>query len=187
MAKIFDNLKLVAIPVILLWLVEIVNIFLGHSLAGFGILPRSVHGLLGIPLAPFIHGSPFHALSNTFPLLILGGLVMTEGRQRYLQVMILLTLISGILVWLIGRTAFHIGASGVIFGLFGYLLANGFWKRDAKAIIIAGLVILFYGGMAVGLLPLSRYISFEAHIAGFFSGIVLAWGFAKQDRLGRTV
>lgn len=183
MVKIFDNLKLVALPVIFLWLVELINMFIGHSLAGFGILPRTVPGLLGIPLAPFIHGSPIHALSNTLPLLILGALVMTDGRQRYLQVMVFLTLISGILVWLIGRTAFHIGASGVIFGLFGYLLANGFWKRNAKAILISGLVILFYGGMAVGLLPLSSYISFEAHIAGFFTGIVLAWGFAKHDRL----
>src|SRR6266571_1589183 len=125
--------------VALLWSIECVNAFLGHRLNRWGILPRTLAGLAGIPLSPFLHGSFAHLILNTVPLLILGGFVAFQGTRTFLSVSLWIILLSGGALWLLGRSAYHVGASSVIFGYFGYLVARGWYERSVTALLVARL------------------------------------------------
>ena len=166
-----------------IWGVEAVNLIMGHGLASWGILPRSISGLIGIPLAPFIHGSLVHAVSNTVPLIVLGGLTLTAGRGRFWEATILIVLLSGALVWVFARGAYHIGASGLVFGYFGMLLARAVFERGIVSFAIAFITVALYGGLIWGVLPSRSYISFEAHLFGLIAGIAVAW---LERRFGET-
>ena len=170
-SKIFPLLYFVAA----IWIVEIVNFFLGHSLSSWGILPRTVGGLIGIPLAPFLHAGLWHAVSNTMPLLILGALTLIGGKSRFWPQTVGIVLLSGVLVWLFARGAIHVGASGLVFGYFGALLARAYFERSLVAIAIAGVTMILYGGILWGLLPLRSYISFEGHLFGLIAGVLVVW------------
>ncbi|RED44213.1 rhomboid family intramembrane serine protease [Aestuariispira insulae] len=169
------SLKIALFPLLALWAVEIVNLILNHSLVQWGILPRQLSGLIGIPLSPWIHGDLYHALSNSLPLLILGIAVALDGRKHFIRLTAFVTLVGGAMIWLIGRSAYHIGASSLVFGFFGYLLAKGMFHRDFRSIAIALAVIFFYGGLVYGLLPLASHISFEGHFFGMAAGAVYAY------------
>ncbi len=166
-----------------IWGVEAINLIMGHGLASWGILPRNISGLIGIPLAPFIHGSLVHAVSNTVPLIVLGGLTLTAGRGRFWEATILIVLLSGVLVWVFARGAYHIGASGLVFGYFGILLARAVFERGIVSFVIAMITVVLYGGLIWGVLPTRSYISFEAHLFGLIAGIAVAW---LERRFGKT-
>ncbi len=158
-----------------IWGVEAINLIMGHGLASWGILPRNISGLIGIPLAPFIHGSLVHAVSNTVPLIVLGGLTLTAGRGRFWEATILIVLLSWFLFWVFARGAYHIGASGLVFGYFGILLARAVFERGIPSFVIAMITVVLYGGLIWGVLPTRSYISFEAHLFGLIAGIAVAW------------
>ncbi len=158
-----------------IWAVEAVNLVLGHGLASWGILPRDLSGLIGIPLAPFIHANVFHAVSNTVPLIILGGLALADGQGRFWEATALIVVLSGALVWVFARAAYHIGASGLVFGYFGLLLGRAVFERSFVSLAIAALTIALYGGLVWGVLPTRSYISFEAHLFGLIAGVAVAW------------
>ncbi|MGV7960663.1 rhomboid family intramembrane serine protease [Photorhabdus tasmaniensis] len=147
----------------------------GGALNNFGIIPRYAQGLIGIPLSPFLHGSWEHLFSNLPVLLVLSALLMTHSIRYYVLASLFIIFVEGILVWLFGRTAIHIGASGWIFGLWGLLLANAFFLRRAKDFFFAILVFVYYGGIVFGLLPWQEDISTEAHIFGAISGLIFSW------------
>lgn len=174
-----EIIKKTILPLILfiaaIWIVEFVNFFLGHELTAWGILPRRLSGLIGIPLAPFLHAGLWHAASNTVPLLILGGLTLIGGRARFWRVSVGVVLLSGALVWLFAREALHVGASGLVFGYFGALLARAFFERSVASIAIAGATMILYGGILWGVLPLRSYVSFEGHLFGLIAGIIVVW------------
>ena len=128
-------------------------------------------GLWGIPLAPFLHGGFGHALSNTVPLLMLGGLVAARGWQTLLGVTLFVVLLGGAGVWLVARGASHIGASGLVFGYFGYLVARGWYDRRIVSILIAVVVIVVYGGLIFGVLPTDGRVSWEGHLTGLIAGV----------------
>ena len=166
-------------PVLMLvgviWAVEIGNLLTGHALVSWGILPRSLSGLIGIPLAPLIHGGLWHTLSNTVPLALLGTLTLASGRKRFWQTTIAIALLSGTLVWLFARGAYHVGASSLVFGYFGAILARAFTERSLSSMAIAFATLVVYGGLLWGLLPLRNHISFEGHLFGFVAGIAVVW------------
>ena len=168
------NLLLVLAAVVLLWAVEAANHFTGHQLNTWGILPRTVTGLRGIPLSPFLHGNLSHLLVNTVPFLVLGGLVALQGRRAFLGVSLFVIICGGIALWLFGRMAYHIGASGLIFGYFGYLVARAWYERSPGSILIALVTLFFYGGLIWGVLPTTTYISWEGHLFGLLAGILAA-------------
>ena len=112
------NLLLLLALVVAIWAVEVVNIFLDHRLNAYGILPRTVEGLRGIAFSPFLHGGFGHLAANTLPLLALGGLIAVRGRGSFPGVTVFIIGIGGAGVWLVGRTALHVGASGLVFGYF---------------------------------------------------------------------
>ena len=159
----------------LMWGIELINMFMNHRLSRIaGIQPRSFSGLLGIPASPFLHFGFFHLLMNSVPFAILGGLILMQEQKLFVEVSLLVLIVSGLAVWLFGRTASHAGASGLIFGYFGFLLASGWYAKDIQSIVIAFLVLVYYGGMIFGVLPLRAYISWESHLFGFLAGVLAA-------------
>lgn len=145
------------------------------SAAGHGVVPRTWIGLEGIPVAPFIHVDLEHLLANTIPLLILGGLVLLRGVFEFLFVVLTSALVGGFGTWLFGAgDSQHIGASGVVFGLFGYLVFRTAFDRRWSSAVIAVLVAVGYGtAMVYSLIPESG-ISWSAHFFGFVGGFVAA-------------
>ena len=165
----------IVILVVLMWAVELVNFFLGHGLVSWGIRPRSFSGLIGIPLAPMIHSGLLHTVSNTVPLFFLGALTLAGGKRRFWETTVSVTLLSGGLVWLFARGAYHVGASGLVFGYFGAILARAVMERSLSAVVIGIGTIMAYGGLIWGVLPLRSYVSFESHLFGLIAGIVVVW------------
>ena len=163
---------LILVPLAAMWAVELANLAMDHRLVEWGILPRTVSGLMGIPLSPFIHGSASHALSNSIPFVVLGGAVLMQGVRRYIVLSLLVVFGGGGIVWLVARASFHVGASGVVFGYFGYLLARGWYEHTFKSILIAIVALVLYGGVLLGLAPTSSEIAWEGHLAGFLVGIL---------------
>lgn len=155
-------------------LVEFVNFIDHHRLCDYGIYPRKLSGLTGIVASPFLHYGWEHLITNMISLLFLGGITAVFYPKFFLKVTLLVILLGGTGVWLIGRSAVHVGASGLIFGYFGFLISRGIYERTFSAIVISILVIIIYGGMIYGLFPLSPYVSWEAHFCGFLAGILAA-------------
>ena len=172
---------LLGVFVAAIWALAGVDFLMDNRLAEYGIVPRTVDGLWGIPLAPFLHGGFGHAFSNTVPLLMLGGLMATRGWQTLLGVTLFVVLLGGAGVWLAARGGSHIGASGLVFGYFGYLVARGWYDRRIVSILIAVVVMVVYGGLLFGVLPTGGRVSWEGHLTGLIAG-VLAARFGKSNR-----
>ena len=177
------SLALLIAFVAIVWVVQIVNIFLDYSLNQYGLVPRTIEGLRGIPLSPFLHGGFGHLISNSFPLLILGGLVAARGRANFVGITLFIVFVGGLAVWCVGRPwpwdnlqhVVHVGASGLVFGYFGYLVARGCYEHSFLAIIVAVLVILAFGsGIVFGLVPTAPYVSWEGHLCGLVAGVLIA-------------
>jgi membrane associated rhomboid family serine protease len=161
--------------VALLWTVELVNLVLGHRLNVLGIHPRTVVGLPGILLAPFLHGGIGHVLVNTIPFVILGWLVILHGTGTFLEVSLIVILVAGAGTWLFGRPGVHVGASSLIFGYFGFLLGRAWYQRSVGSILVAVVTLALYGGLLWGVLPLHARISWEGHLFGLLGGVLAAW------------
>ncbi len=155
-------------------LVEIINFIMHHKLCNYGIFPRQPGGLIGILTAPFLHYGWDHLLTNIIAILLLGGTVILFYSKQFLKISMVIILLGGLGVWIIGREAYHVGASGLIFGYFGFLISRGIYERTFAAIALSLSVILVYGGMIYGIFPISPYVSWEAHLTGFIAGIVSA-------------
>ena len=178
-----EKFQPIIILVVVIWAVEIVNFFFGHGLTNWGILPRSITGLIGIPLAPFIHGGFWHTVSNTIPILILGGLTLVSSEKRFWSSTIGAIVLTGIPVWLFARSSYHVGASGLVFAYFGILMGRAFLERSIMAVIVAGVTVILYGGMLWGVLPIRSFVSFESHLFGLIAGVVVVW---LDNRIGKA-
>lgn len=171
----------VASFVLLLWAVKLTEYFGGFDFARFGIYPRLPGGVPGILFAPLIHGSFGHLFANTAPLIVIGTLLF-YGYPRAARVLLpVVYLVGGFAVWLFAREAYHIGASGLVFGMLFFLLTVGILRWDRRAIALSLVVFFLYGGMIWGVLPQSQAISFESHLSGAVIGILLAFLLRKRD------
>jgi len=168
--------------VLLIWIVKFFELGSGIDLSSFGVFPRSVHGLVGILTAPLIHDDVKHAFANSIPLLVLGFLMYNAYRKVAIKSVIVIWLLSGIGIWLIGRPAYHIGASGVVFGINFFLFFSGLFRLDMRSLALSLLVAFAYGSMVWGIFPVDWKISFEAHAMGALSGVLLAWWYREVDR-----
>lgn len=170
--------------VALMWAVEILDLFLFRGrLDAYGIRPRNFVGLRGILFSPFLHGGLGHLIANTIPFLTLGWLIMLRETSDFFSVTVITMLVSGFGTWLTGSPySIHIGASGLIFGYFGFLLLRGYFERSFAAILFSLFVGLLYGGMIWGVLPLQYGISWQGHLFGFIGGALAARLLAKQRR-----
>ena len=172
--------------VILLWTIEAIDWLLPLPLDIYGIIPRTEIGLRGIFLAPFLHGNFAHLAANTAPLVVFGWLILLAGVGDFFFVSAVAMLISGAGTWLIGPpNSVHIGASGVIFGYFGFLLLRGLFDRSPMSIILSLIVGFLYGGFIWGVLPNQPGISWQGHLFGFLGGVLAAQilGNRRQNRL----
>lgn len=167
--------------VALLWLILGVEWLLPVSFKSFGIYPREIFGLWGILSAPLIHGDSAHLANNSSPLIIMGATILLSYRPVAYKVFFWVWLASGLGIWLVARPAFHIGASGLIYGFVCFLFFSGVFRRDVKSLAIAMLVTFIYGGMVWGVLPQQDAgISWEAHLLGALSGAVCAYAFRRK-------
>ncbi|WP_103764622.1 rhomboid family intramembrane serine protease [Roseovarius confluentis] len=160
----------------LLWAVQIINWITGYGLnPAFGLIPRHVSGLDGVIAMPLLHGSFAHLMANTPPLLGMGVLLVATTTRALLLVNALVIGIGGGLVWLFGSSAIHIGASGLVFGWFGFLVARGLVDRSPITLGAAILVGVLYGSILWGVLPGQPGVSWEAHLFGAIAGAVAAF------------
>lgn len=170
--------------IVLLWVIEFVDQFVfGGSLDSFGVRPRTITGLWGILWAPFLHGGFRHLFANTGPILVLGTIVMLSRPLRdFFKISFIVILIGGFGTWLIAPSGqVHLGASGLIFGYFGFLVLSAYFERSCRAIVIALVVLLLYSGIIWGALPQGNGISWQTHLFGFIGGCVSAYLIYHQN------
>ena len=170
------RLGLVVGALAVMWIAEIVDTVLGGDLDGAGIRPRMVDGLDGILWSPFLHSGFPHLISNTIPFAVLSALVLVRGPRLWINASVIIVALGGLLVWAfaIGSNEVHIGASGWVFGLFGFLVASAFFERRPLSIGIGLITLFLYGGtILIGFVPRPG-LSFEGHIFGFVAGVVAA-------------
>ncbi|MHA7277279.1 rhomboid family intramembrane serine protease [Arthrobacter sp. Hz1] len=174
-ARARKGLLLVGAFTALLWAIHLVNLLTGARLIGWlGIDPRELSGLDGVVFAPLLHAGFGHLLSNTLPLLVLGFLTFLEGTRRFAVAVAASWLASGIGVWIFGG-GLTIGASGLVFGLFAYLIVRGFYNRSFRQILLAGVLFLMYGSILWGILPsVGSNVSWQAHLFGALGGVLAA-------------
>jgi len=174
-----DRLKPVATTLVgvllVAWGVEIVDwLFLGQALNKWGTTPRTMRGLIGIPITPLLHGGFGHLAANSVPLFVLGLIVGLRGVRTLVEATCIVTLVGGAGVWLFARSVTHIGASGVVFGYFGFLIAQGFFDKRVRSLLVGVGVLILYGGLFWGVLPQSDGVSWEGHLFGLLAGVLAA-------------
>jgi len=180
--KILLDLLFPALFVALLWIIQFGQTYLHLSLNEFGIFPRSLRGIPGIFLAPLIHGSNSHLLSNSLPLLILGTMMFYFYQGIAFRIFFWIYLMTGLWVWAGARGggAYHLGASGLIYGFVSFLFFAGIFRKDSRLLRISLFVLIFYNGLVWGVFPLVDSISWESHLLGSLAGILCAWYFRKE-------
>ncbi len=158
-----------------LWGINIVNWTLGSPLNFLGIYPRTLWGLLGVIFSPILHGNFNHLFFNSIPLFVLGMFILMLGQKLFVSVTVILAVMEGLLVWLLGRKAIHIGASGVIAGYFGFILGLAYFYPTMISLILGFVTLYYFGSILLGVFPRSALISWESHLAGLVSGVALAY------------
>ncbi len=158
-----------------LWGINILNWLTGSRLNYLGIYPRHLIGLPGIIFSPFLHQNFNHLFFNSIPLFVLGLTLLTRGVALFIQVSVIVIILGGLLVWLFARSALHIGASGVVSGYFGYIIATAYLNPSFTTLLLACMVIYYFGGIFLGIFPQEEKISWESHLFGFLAGIAAAF------------
>lgn len=176
----WEGLQLLAGFLAVLYLLEALDLFLGQGsqpLNEYGIRPRDWSHLYGILLMPFLHDGFGHLAGNTLPMLVLGGMIVFHNPWRWIIATVVTTVVSGAAVFFLADpNTLHIGCSGLVFGYFGFLVAQAWFERSLPAIIVGLIVVLSYWGMLAGLSPFQRdNISWEGHLFGLLSGVITAW------------
>lgn len=166
--------------VLVLWMVFWIERNYNLYFTKFGIYPRTLTGLRGVVLSPFIHGDIKHLFSNSIPLFILLATLFYFYRKIAIKVLLYGTLLTGILTWVIARDAYHIGASGMVYLLFSFILFSGLISKYYRLIAVSLVVIFLYGGMIWYILPIKEEISWEGHLSGFFFGLLFAIIYRKH-------
>lgn len=160
---------------LLIWLVFWFELKFGFNFTPYGVLPRTLKGIVGIFFSPFIHSDLSHLWHNTVPAVVLTGGLFYFYREVAWKVLVIISLGAGIGTWLIGREAYHIGASGVIYGLAAFLFFKGIWSKNFRLTAFSLIVVFLYGSLIWGTLPLQEGMSWEGHLSGFLSGTILAF------------
>lgn len=189
MGKLGENIMYAAIAVVVIWAVFLINLILPWDLRLLGLQPRTLSGLWGLLFTPFLHASFRHLIANSSALFFLLLLALSVDRALTVKAVVVIMLVGGGAVWLLGRSqTIHIGASGVIFGLIGFLLFAGLFLRQWKAWAASLIVLFFYSYVLLAGLAPAPGVSWTGHAFGFGAGVLAAWvlGAPKGDRVERS-
>lgn len=181
MKKIAGDLAIALGFVVLVWFIYATGNLFGE-LASCGVVPRGAIEVGRILCAPLVHVDLGHIIANSIPLGVLAFFVIQHGRSQFLLVTLLGAVLGGLGVWLFGHSGNHIGASGLIFAYFGYLLASAFFTRTLKTILVAALTFFLYGYILMGVFPSGPSVSWEGHLFGLVGGVVVAALMSKTFR-----
>lgn len=162
-------LTIIAIP----WVVFFINrLFFNNKLLYLGIIPRRLRGLLGIFFSPFLHADFNHLFFNTIPLIVLADFLLINGLPFFLEATIIIGIISGFLTWCFAKPGIHIGASGIITGYWGLLVADIVKQSSFTAIILGLLSLYYFAGIFLGIFPGKKGVSWEGHLFGLIGGLL---------------
>ncbi len=165
-----------------MWLIKVLEVVLGQDWGKYGLYPKEIFGVKGIITMPFLHGSFSHLMANTVPLIVLWTFIHINYREVARKVVIWTILTTGLWTWSFARPNFHIGASGLVYGLISFVLFSGFLRRDRASLALSLLVVFLYGGFIWGMLPQEgNNVSWEAHLSGGIAGLVFALAFHKPE------
>lgn len=170
----------IQLPLLFLGLIWLAFL-LGFPPVNWGILPQNPEGLKGILFAPFIHGDLNHILSNSAPFFILFSMLLFFYPKIAKPAFTIIFLFSGLLVWIFGRTNYHIGASGLVYGMVAFLFWSGVFRRSIPSIIISLIITFLYSGLWFGVLPNQDGVSWEGHLMGGLVGVFTAYLFRKKE------
>jgi len=175
--RISTSLKILFGFVAILWAIELIDLIPGLDLDGFGVRPRSAVGLIGILLMPFLHADLSHLTSNTLPLLILGGIVITVEKKKFILATVAIILLGGLGTWVFGGSnTNHIGASGLVYGYFGYVMTRAVMEKKIIWIITGIVVAILYGSLIWGIFPSQdQSVSWMGHLCGLLAGGWFGW------------
>jgi membrane associated rhomboid family serine protease len=172
--KFLQSLLFPSFFLILIWIIKIFEIVFDLDLIFMGLYPLKLSGLIGIITAPLIHADVRHLFDNSVPVFLLSLAIFYFYRPVAFNVFFLTWIISGILVWIGGRPAYHIGASGLIYGFASFLFFSGILRNSINLLAISLLVVFLYGSLVWGILPIDYKISWESHLFGALTGLFLA-------------
>ena len=175
-----DFLRKLILPTIivaLMWLVKIYEVLQGIRFTRWGIFPRDWDGIVGIIAAPFVHSDWQHLMSNSLPMFMLLSMVMVFYKRVAIPSIVIITFFTGFTVWLFARESYHVGASGVVYGLVSFLAWTGIFRRNLKSIVLALVILMMYSGYFHGIVPTKEGVSWESHLFGGIVGIFTAFLF----------
>lgn len=179
-----EQLKNILIPpviiTVIIWLVYAIEIYFDLNFNKLGIYPRTFVGLKGVFLSSFIHSDVTHLMNNTLPLFILTVALYAFYRKVANKTLLYGMILSGLFTWTVGRSSYHTGASDIIYLLFAFLFFGGIFKKYYKLMAVSLTVIFIYGGLVWFVLPLKNEVSWEGHLGGFLSGILLAYVYRNK-------
>ena len=168
------------LAVLSIWTVFWFEVRFQINLNHLGIYPRTIQGLRGVVISPFLHSSVEHLYNNTIPLAVLTGALVYFYRNISVKVLLMGILISGLLTWLIGRESYHIGASGLIYVLASFIFFKGIFSKHFRLVALSMLVVFLYGGLLWYIFPIEAGISWEGHLGGFLTGLLFAFIFKTE-------
>ena len=175
--NLINTLKYPLFFLLIMWGVKIFEILYNTSYIDLGVLPRSFKGLKGIVFSPFIHKDLSHLINNSMPIIVLGSSLSYFYPRIKFRLVLWLYFTCGILLWGIGRSSFHIGASGFIYALASFIFFSGLMKKNKRLSALSLVVVFFYGSMFWGLLPTNENVSWEGHLSGLIAGLIIAFFF----------
>jgi membrane associated rhomboid family serine protease len=186
--ELYNTLFFPILFLIIMWIVKLIEYAFDLELWNYGVKPQSLSGLKGILFSPFIHSDLEHLINNSYPILILGGMLFFFYKKIAKQLFLWLFFIAGFWLWIIGRTSFHIGASGIVYALAAFLLVSGIIRKNPELSAVSMLIIFLYGSMIWRVFPIEIFggdptestISWEGHLAGFMAGIIVAIFYRKE-------
>ncbi|WP_115900416.1 rhomboid family intramembrane serine protease [Tenacibaculum gallaicum] len=166
--------------VIVIWFVYWIEIKFGWNFNKFGVFPRSFDGLKGVICSPFIHSDTKHLFNNSVPLFVLSACLFYFYKEVAVKVLLFGGIMTGLLTWLIARESYHIGASGIVYLLFSFVLFSGIIKKNYRLVAVSFVTIFLYGSMVWYVLPIKEGMSWEGHLSGLITGVVLALLYRKR-------
>ncbi len=161
------------------WLVEFIEFSGTVNFGKFGLYPRRIENLYGILTSPFIHDDWEHLINNSIPMFLLGVAIFYFYREVAWKLFLGAILITGLWVWVFARPSYHIGASGMVYSFASFVFFSGIFRKYYRLIALSLLVVFLYGSMIWGIFPIDYRISWESHLMGGLSGLLLAYFYRK--------